>query len=105
MTVIIAVHLPGQETGNAVEKVYDRDVVVGRPPTTPTQAGGDPAPCDVLCHATATVSNTGYRSGQVVPQLYLSLPTSSTPSSTPVKVLRRFAVVGADPRADCGRRI
>jgi hypothetical protein len=60
VTAIVAAHLPSQETGNAVEKVYDGGEVTARPPTTLTQPGGDPALYDVLSHATATVSKYGF---------------------------------------------
>jgi beta-glucosidase len=71
--------------------------ITARPPKAPTQPGGNPTLYDVLFHATVTVSNTGTRAGQAVPQLYLSLPKSSTPSGTPVKVLRGFAKVSIEP--------
>jgi len=71
--------------------------ITARPPKAPTQPGGNPTLYDVLFHATVTVSNTGARAGQAVPQLYLSLPKSSTPSGTPVKVLRGFAKVSIEP--------
>ncbi|KAF2261252.1 hypothetical protein CC78DRAFT_608618 [Lojkania enalia] len=39
---------------------------------------------------TVEVTNSGHRSGYAVPQLYISLPQSTTPKGTPLKVLRGF---------------
>ena len=79
-----------------VENVIKGQHISASPPPAPTQPGGNPALFDVLLHATVTVSNTGSMSGQAVPQLYLSLP-STAPSGTPVKVLRGFAKVSVEP--------
>jgi beta-glucosidase len=81
----------------AIQNVHAGGKITARPPKAPTQPGGNPTLYDVLFHATVTVSNTGSRAGQTVPQLYLSLPKSSTPSGTPVKVLRGFAKVSIEP--------
>jgi beta-glucosidase len=81
----------------SIEKVYAGGNITVRPPMAPTQPGGNPALYDVIFHTTVMVSNTGSRSGQAVPQLYLSLPKSSTPSGTPVKVLRGFTKVSIEP--------
>ena len=80
-----------------IQDVHVGGKVTARPPTAPTQPGGNPTLYDVLFHATATVSNTGSRAGQAVPQLYLSLPKSSTPPGTPIKVLRGFTKVSIEP--------
>ncbi|ETS74383.1 hypothetical protein PFICI_14249 [Pestalotiopsis fici W106-1] len=43
-----------------------------------------------LVNVTAQVANTGDRDGASVVQLYLSMPSESTPAGTPVRVLRGF---------------
>ncbi|KAK1465238.1 glycosyl hydrolase family 3 N terminal domain-containing protein [Colletotrichum melonis] len=50
-----------------------------------------------VANATIQVANTGDRSGATVVQLYLSLPTDSAPSGTPVQVLRGFSKVELRP--------
>ena len=80
-----------------VETVYSGGSVTARPPKMVTQPGGNPTMYDVIFHATVAVSNTGAVPGQAVPQLYLSFPPSSTPSGTPVKVLRGFVKVSIEP--------
>ncbi|KAH8897341.1 hypothetical protein GQ53DRAFT_837983 [Thozetella sp. PMI_491] len=50
----------------------------------------------VLCLA-LTVRNTGSVGGATVAQLYVSLPESSAPSGTPIKVLRGFEKVYLEP--------
>ncbi|KAH8812633.1 beta-glucosidase [Xylogone sp. PMI_703] len=60
--------------------------------------GGNPDLYTTLVTASISVSNTGSISGATVVQLYVSPPQSSTPSGTPVKVLRGFEKVKIDPR-------
>ncbi|KAK1673930.1 glycoside hydrolase superfamily [Colletotrichum godetiae] len=50
-----------------------------------------------VANVTIRVTNTGDRSGATVIQLYMSLPTNSAPSSTPIKVLRGFSKVELGP--------
>ncbi|KAK1638692.1 fibronectin type III-like domain-containing protein, partial [Colletotrichum phormii] len=50
-----------------------------------------------VANATIRVTNTGDRSGATVFQLYMSLPTDSAPSGTPIKVLRGFSKVELGP--------
>lgn len=45
---------------------------------------------NVVLTVTVELTNTGNRTGSVVPQLYVSLPQDNTPSGTPHKVLRGF---------------
>jgi beta-glucosidase len=47
--------------------------------------------------STVQVANTGTRSGATVVQLYLSFPSDSVPSGTPVRVLRGFSKVMLEP--------
>jgi beta-glucosidase len=46
---------------------------------------------------TVEVTNSGHRAGSAVPQLYVSLPQDTTPSGTPVKVLRGFSKLHLQP--------
>ncbi|KAI1126492.1 beta2 tomatinase [Nemania abortiva] len=57
-----------------------------------TSPGGKPDLWRNILNVTATVSNTGLVAGAIVPQLYVSLPSSfgGAPEGTPEKVLRGF---------------
>ncbi|EHL03830.1 putative beta-glucosidase G [Glarea lozoyensis 74030] len=57
-----------------------------------TQPGGNPALWEVIYTANVVVYNTGDVRGNVVPQLYVSFP-SSTPAGTPLRQLRGFEKV------------
>ncbi|EOO01258.1 putative beta-glucosidase 2 protein [Phaeoacremonium minimum UCRPA7] len=50
-----------------------------------------------ISSTTVQVKNIGDRAGYAVPQLYVSFPQDTTPSGTPVKVLRGFEKVFLDP--------
>ncbi|KAJ0368295.1 hypothetical protein COL154_002575 [Colletotrichum chrysophilum] len=52
--------------------------------------GGHPDLWDSVLTIKAKVTNTGLITGGVVPQLYVSLPASTSPPGTPVQVLRGF---------------
>lgn len=78
--------------------------ISGNPSPTPdhtreTVPGGNPDLWAPILQATSTVSNTGPISGATVVQLYLSMPQSSVPEGTPVKVLRGFEKVHLEPGA------
>jgi beta-glucosidase len=47
--------------------------------------------------ASVEVKNVGKASGSVVPQLYLAFPQDTTPSGTPVRVLRGFEKTFMEP--------
>ncbi|KAJ5311995.1 hypothetical protein PENANT_c022G05922 [Penicillium antarcticum] len=64
-----------------------------------TPIGGNSDLWNKMIEVTTTVGNTGNVSGATVVQLYLSYPTDSMPSGTPVKVLRGFEKVTLDPGA------
>ncbi len=57
-----------------------------RPPTRPTQPGGNPALWEILVHVTAKVKNTGSFEAAEIAQLYVGIPGDDTP----VKQLRGF---------------
>ncbi|KAH8202953.1 hypothetical protein TruAng_002899 [Truncatella angustata] len=46
-----------------------------------------------VAKATLSITNVGNRTGSAVPQLYLSFPLDTTPSVTPLKILRGFQKV------------
>lgn len=52
--------------------------------------GGHPDLWHSVVTIKTTVTNTGLITGGVVPQLYVSLPASTSPPGTPVQVLRGF---------------
>ncbi|KAJ3580052.1 hypothetical protein NPX13_g512 [Xylaria arbuscula] len=55
-----------------------------------TLAVGDSEIFNPILNATSRVSNTGSRGGATVAQLYVSFPSDSGPTGTPVRVLRGF---------------
>jgi beta-glucosidase len=63
--------------------------------TPDTSLGKIPGGWKDLWNSVATISvevtNTGETSGSVVPQLYVGFPQDTTPSGTPVRVLRGFS--------------
>jgi beta-glucosidase len=84
------------------------------PANVTIQPGGNPDLYTVLATVSVSVSNSGNVYGAAVPQLYVSLPSStvllvltleislpsdSTPEGTPVKVLRGFEKVFLQPGA------
>jgi beta-glucosidase len=66
-------------------------------PELPVSPGGNSALYKAVAVANVTVSNTGSIPGATVAQLYLSFPKGSTPSGTPVQVLRGFDKVTVNP--------
>ncbi|KAF4553311.1 Glycosyl hydrolase family 3 C-terminal domain-containing protein 5 [Elsinoe fawcettii] len=68
--------------------------VSATPPPAQTAPGGNPTLWDVLWRVSVTVTNTGARQGQAVPQLYLSLPGQG--ERQPLRVLRGFEKVALD---------
>lgn len=67
------------------------------PPATSVSPGGNPALWETLVMVSVTVTNTGSLQGAAVPQLYVSLPQTSTPSGTPLRQLRGFDKIALDP--------
>jgi beta-glucosidase len=59
------------------------------------QIGGHPDLWEPLVNITTSVTNTGSRAGDAVPQLYISMPASMG-ANTPIKVLRGFAKVALE---------
>jgi beta-glucosidase len=71
----------------------DADVqITSRPEERPIQPGGNPALWEVIYTANVIARNTGDVRGNVVPQLYVSFP-SSAPAGTPLRQLRGFEKV------------
>ncbi|KAF2736511.1 beta-glucosidase [Polyplosphaeria fusca] len=60
------------------------------------EVGGHPDLWEQVIAIQATVSNIGERSGEAVPQLYISFP-EGVPEGTPVKVLRGFDKILLQP--------
>lgn len=58
--------------------------------------GGHPELWDNVAEIETSVSNTGARAGEAVPQLYVSFP-STAPDGTPVQVLRGFQKIALQP--------
>ncbi|WYZ39661.1 hypothetical protein EsH8_IV_000002 [Colletotrichum jinshuiense] len=59
--------------------------------------GGHPDLWEVIVKVAVTVANIGSVAGATVPQLYLGLPKDTTPSGTPLQVLRGFEKVFLKP--------
>ncbi|KAI8240577.1 putative beta-glucosidase G [Colletotrichum sp. SAR 10_96] len=59
-------------------------------PSKSVVPGGHPDLWHSVMTIKTTVTNTGLITGGVVPQLYVSLPASTSPPGTPVQVLRGF---------------
>lgn len=57
------------------------------------EPGGNPELWETLLTGQTTVENTGSIAGSTVVQLYISFPSDSTPSGTPIRVLRGFEKV------------
>lgn len=79
-----------------ITKLYNNPLSPHPAPLS-TQPGGNPDLWTPLLSLHTTVSNTGSVNGSSVIQLYVSLPQSSVPSGTPLKVLRGFAKVPLRP--------
>ncbi|KAJ4418489.1 hypothetical protein N0V82_005569 [Gnomoniopsis sp. IMI 355080] len=62
-------------------------------PTSPIVPGGIADLYSLVLTVEMSIQNTGSIAGYAVPQLYVSLPQSTTPTGTPVKVLRGFEKV------------
>ena len=75
----------------------DADIPPTPDPTVDTEPGGNPQLWETLLIAETTVENTGSRTGAAVAQLYVSFPSDSVPSGTPVRVLRGFEKVYLPP--------
>ncbi|KAF2215796.1 glycoside hydrolase family 3 protein [Cercospora zeae-maydis SCOH1-5] len=76
--------------GNVAVSKMDNSTISSAPPEAAIVPGGNPHLWTTLYQVTATVTNTGSRSGAAVAQLYLSLPQPPNGDVTPVKVLRGF---------------
>lgn len=79
--------------------VPDVGSVSAVPPTGQFLPGGNSALWENVFTVSATVANTGSVAGSAVVQLYLSMPQDTTPSDTPVRVLRGFDKVMLSPNA------
>lgn len=72
------------------------DEITALPAKQTIQPGGNPALWDVIYRAQVFATNTGNVRGSVVPQLYVTFP-SSTPGNTPPYQLRGFDKVEIAP--------
>ncbi|KAK5045553.1 hypothetical protein LTR84_009171 [Exophiala bonariae] len=80
-----------------IESTVSGKPVTARPPLAATVPGGNPTLWAVLYVVNVTVTNTGNTAGAAVPQLYLSLPSTSQSNPTPVNVLRGFDKIFLQP--------
>ncbi|KAM0691525.1 hypothetical protein Q7P36_010296 [Cladosporium allicinum] len=82
-------------TFNLSQSTLEINLQPGLQATPDTSLGKIPGGWKDLWNGAATISvevtNTGKSAGSVVPQLYVSFPQESTPSGTPVRVLRGFS--------------
>lgn len=75
-----------------VKKTDAAAQITSRPEERPIEPGGNPALWEVIYTANVIAHNTGDVRGHVVPQLYVSFP-SSAPAGTPLRQLRGFEKV------------
>ena len=81
-----------------VEKASPDTAVSETPdPSLEIEPGGNPELWETLLTAETVVKNTGSREGAAVAQLYISFPSDSVPSGTPVRVLRGFEKLSIPP--------
>ncbi|RDW58265.1 putative beta-glucosidase G [Coleophoma crateriformis] len=74
------------------------ETITAAPAELATAPGGNPALWEELYNVTVKLTNVGSVSGAQVPQLYLTMP-SSTPAGTPPRQLRGFDKVFLEPNA------